>query len=368
MRFLFFMMMTFLLSVGGLLRGSTPKEWTVDGIDIMYGNKKAYLRGLSWFGFETPDFVMNGLWLHDLDFYFTILSNLGINAIRVPFSSEWIYYNYDQYVNEALVSADPQCSHLQSIEILDLIFDKAEEKGIMILLDHHRLHKEYISELWYSPTDDAYTDDTFFATWYRILDRYIDRPNLLGIDLINEPHGQATFGGGGDTDWKQFVEYAVPVIIDHYPERRFLVFIEGINWGHTFDAYHAHPLNLAPSYLSQIVFSPHVYGRSVVPTTSEDPETLRSQWNEYFGFLDTDYDKVIIPGEWGGKTDIDQTWMNIFADYVVSKPIKSNFFWSLGPNSGDVGGLLLDDWSTLDQFKIDLLYKMVPNPTNFKSP
>jgi len=344
------------------------QNWTTEGTNLKWGSELVSLRGTSWFGFETPDFVVNGLWVHDIDFYFQLLKNMGVNALRVPFSSEWILFNFDQYTDQNMITATPSLNHLKSIEILDRFFDKAEEYGMMILLDLHRLHKEYISELWYSPTDNIYTTDTFFQTWTIMLDRYLNRTNLMGIDLLNEPHGRATYGNGDPTtDWKLFVEYMVPKIIDQYPSRQFLIFVEGINWGHTFADYRTRPINLQPKYMQQIVFSPHVYGLSVVPSTSLDAPTLYSQWDYDYGFLANNYDKVVIPGEWGGKTSIDSQWMTIFSNYLLERPIHSNFFWSLGPNSGDVAGLLYDDWTNIDPFKLNLLRKMVPNPTTFLS-
>ena len=62
------------------------------------------------------------------------------------------------------------------------------------MLDLHRLNDQYISELWYAPNDDRFTSDTFFQTWFTILDRYKDRTNLVAVDLLNEPHGRATWG------------------------------------------------------------------------------------------------------------------------------------------------------------------------------
>lgn len=342
------------------------KNWTTVHKNIHWGDTPVSLKGLSWFGFETPDFVVNGLWQHDLDFYFSTMKDLNINAIRIPFSAEWVYYNWDQYVDNQNVAADTTCKHKKAIEIMDMVFEKALNNDIMILLDLHRLHKEYISELWYSPYDDQYPTDVFFETWFRILDRYIDQPNLLGIDLLNEPHGQATFGSGDPSnDWKLFIEYAVPKIISRYPHRRFLIFVEGINWGHTFADYRYHPINLPPSIISQIVFSPHVYGSSVVPSTSQDPSVLASQWDYDFGFMANEYEKVLVPGEWGGKTNIDQNWMQFLANYFNAINIKSNFLWSLGPNSGDVAGLLLDDWTQLDKFKVGIIHQMTPDPTRF---
>ena len=30
-------------------------------------------------------------------------------------------------------------------------------------------------------------------------------------------------------------------------------------------------------------------------------------------------------------------------------------FWSLNPNSGDTGGILMDDWESVEQWKVDAL-------------
>jgi len=339
--------------------------WTTRDGGIFLDNEQVKLRGLSWFGFETQDFVIDGLWSHPMNWYFTLLQQQGINSVRVPFSSEWIHYHFDLYPYDGLISADPAMQHLQSIEILDRFFDMAEKHGIVILLDLHRLHKEYISELWYSPTDSQFTPDTFYATWFAILDRYKDRPNLMGIDLLNEPHGQATFGSGdSSTDWRLFVQEALPRISARYPDKRWLYFIEGIEWGHTFRDYPAHPFDLPPDLLHRIVFSPHVYGKSVVVSTSTDPNVLHAGWNSDYGFL-LDDGLTFVPGEWGGQTYLDADWMNVFVDYLLEKNSTSNFLWSLGPNSGDVAGLLLDNWTNLDTFKVHLLERLVPDATRF---
>jgi endoglucanase len=355
---------TLLVSFTGILTAAAP-VWKTQDNALFLNNQQVKLRGLSWFGFETQDYVVDGLWSHTMDWYFALLQRLEINSLRVPFSSEWIHYHFDIYPYDGLLSADSPMQHLQSIEILDRFFEKAEAHGIVILLDLHRLHKEYISELWYSPTDDQYTTDTFYATWFAILDRYQDRPNLMGIDLINEPHGAATFGSGDpSTDWRLFVQQALPKISARYPDKQWLFFIEGIEWGHTFRNYPSHPLDLPTALMHRIVFSPHVYGKSVVGSTSSDPNVLHNNWNTDFGFL-LDLGYTFVPGEWGGQTYLDADWMNIFVDYLLANNSTSNFLWSLGPNSGDVAGLLLDNWTDLDTFKVDLLRRLVPDPTHF---
>lgn len=344
--------------------------WTQKGGVVYMDQKPVRLRGLSWFGFETQDFVMNGLYSHSMDFYFSLMKQNGINALRVPFSAEWIYYNYDIYPYNGFITADPSLQGKKSIEILDMVFTKAARNGIVIMLDLHRLHKEYISELWYSPTDNRYTSDVFFKTWQKILTRYKDRPNLMALDLLNEPHGSATWGSGNpSTDWDVFVKDAIQRLSGMFPAYNWLYFVEGINWGHNLDAYRYHPILFDnPALQKRLVFSAHVYGNSVVVGTSTDPSILYPQWDSSFGFIKKQYNETMIIGEWGGQTSIDKRWMTILGRYLVQNKMFSNFFWSLMPNSGDVHGLLLDDYTTLDVFKMNLMKNITPNATVFVFP
>lgn len=338
-------------------------ETTVENTGLQ-NNTNIHLRGISWFGFETQDFVINGLWVHPMKYYVDLLRENEINFIRVPFSAEWIYYNWDLYPYDGLVSADFDNQHKKSIEILDRLVDLLEENGMFIMFDLHRLHKEYISELWYSPTDDKYPSSIFFDSWFRLLDRYANRTHLLAIDLLNEPHGKATYGSDDpSTDWRLFVESAIPQFQQRYPNASFLFVVEGINWGHDLSLYKQYPLRL--SIPNRVVFSPHVYGKSVVSSTDTSyPPALWNEWYSSFAYL-RELNESLIIGEWGGQTTIDKYWMTLFTDYLKTKNIRDNCFWSVGPNSGDVQGWLLDDWTTIDQFKNDRIQKLQPVPTFF---
>jgi len=322
------------------------------------------LSGASWFGFETQDFVANGLWVHPVGFYLDTLKDCGINVLRIPFSAEFVLHNWDIYPYSELVKADPASSGLSAIQIMDHIIESARERGIAVMLDLHRLHKEYISPLWYSPTDSEYTSDSFFQAWFRILDHALPKhPNIIAIDMLNEPHDQATWGTGDyATDWRLFLQEAVPKIQTRYQDvSSFLVLVEGIEWGHTFKFWN---INDAPLQgdLTRVVFSAHTYGKSVVPSTTTDPTLLAQMWDTDFGFL-RDKGHTVMIGEWGGRTDLDEGWMNSLVDYLIHKNMTDTFFWSLGPNSGDVDGLLYNDWTTVDPVKKNLLKRLRPNPT-----
>lgn len=72
-----------------------------------------------------------------------------------------------------------------------------------------------------------------------------------------------------------------------------------------------------------------------------------------------------MTGEWGGATSgKNGVWLNAYASYLKTNDITDNFFWCVNPNSGDTGGLLLDDWKTPDTNKLTILANLVPNPTD----
>ena len=43
----------------------------------------------------------------------------------------------------------------------------------------------------------------------------------------------------------------------------------------------------------------------------------------------------------------------------MGREIEHFFYWSLNPNSGDTGGIYLDDWKQLDQDKLKLLQPLL---------
>jgi len=65
----------------------------------------------------------------------------------------------------------------------------------------------------------------------------------------------------------------------------------------------------------------------------------------------------VIVGEFGGRSvgdDQEGIWQRALVSYLRENNI-SYIYWTLNPNSGDTGGILLDDWQTVDPNKRDLL-------------
>ena len=324
--------------------------------------KPMHFKGISWFGLETPDLAPNGCWVNSMKFYMDTLATEGFNVLRVPFSAQWILYHFDAYPDMGFVSADPMNQHKKSIEILDNLFAMAQERNILILLDLHRLDWGFISELWYDRYNSAFTEETFFTTWYKILDRYHDHPALWGVDLLNEPHGAAEWGSGNPaTDWHQFAEHAIHEIEKRYENATWVYMVEGVGWGKELQNAIVSPVVPPASAKNRVALSAHNYGASVVPSTDMSTWGLHNDWDNHFGQVRKQGSSVII-GEWGGRVDVDAGWMNSFVDYLIDTNTTDAFFWSLGPNSGDVGGYLLDDWTSVDEFKRGVTTRLQPNP------
>ena len=103
-------------------------------------------------------------------------------------------------------------------------------------------------------------------------------------------------------------------------------------------------------------------------------------WNLHFGFVEGKTGRAMVIGEWGGHyTGKDKTWQNALADYMIENCLQvesfvpfatsqrtlsqDNFYWCLNPNSGDTGGLLKDDWITINTAKAALIARIQPNPS-----
>lgn len=337
---------------------SASNDWSSVSGHITYKNETQFkIKGLSWFGLETCDFALHGLWSHPMTWYLDFIQANKFNLLRIPFSQQWVKNSFDnQQPNSGTVTGDPSLQGKTSLQMLDTLFDECSRRGIFILLDMHRLRCDAQShEVWYSLDSSEYTADTFFQSWQKMLDRYSHHYAFHGIDLLNEPRGQAQWGSDPSSSWNLFVESAFATL--RYDG---LIYIEGVNWGHDLGGMRDHVIR---ADASRLVFSPHVYGPSVVGgSTDLDVGHLQAGWNDLFGYL-TQEQKAVVVGEYGGVyTGQDQEWQNKFADYMIQQQIPG-IYWCLNADSGDTGGLVTADWSTPQQDKLDLLARIEPEPT-----
>ena len=170
-------------------------------------------------------------------------------------SQELIWYQNDACPTDGTTAAAPETHQKRSVEILDLLFDECERRGLYIMLDLHRLNQYAIAEVWYDLP--RYTEETFVGTWSILFDRYGNRSTLMAVDLLNEVHNKATWGSDDpSTDWRLFVEKIITGLGSKYPEWQGLWVVEGISWGKWFGGLREYPLRLPPGLLERTLYFP----------------------------------------------------------------------------------------------------------------
>ncbi|MFM9034023.1 MAG: cellulase family glycosylhydrolase [Mycobacterium sp.] len=338
-------------------------------------NKTVAISGVNWFGMESTTQAPHGLWTRGYKDMINQMSGLGFNTIRLPYSSELLHTTAAP--NGIDFAKNPDLQGLSGLQVMDAIIAYAGQQGMRVILDHHRSGAGAgTSEngLWY---DTTYTEDAWVADWATLAGRYKNNPTVIGVDLHNEPHN-GTWGGGGATDWARAAERAGNAALAVNPN--LLIFVEGVEtyqgqnywWGGNLMGVKDRPIVL--SVPNRVVYSPHDYPNSVFPQswfqTADFGAGLPAVFRKAWGYI---YENNIAPvyiGEFGTKlTDPkDAVWFEAITSYI-SGDLDNNgttdipaanqdiswTFWSWNPNSGDTGGILADDWTTVNQTKMTYL-------------
>jgi endoglucanase len=116
---------------------------------------------------------------------------------------------------------------------------------------------------------------------------------------------------------------------------------------------------------NRVVYSLHDYPQSVHDqkwfNAPNYPNNLPAVWDQFWGYL---YRQNIAPvwvGEFGSKlqTTSDKQWYQQITGYLADTSGAraggqgiSWTWWAWDPDSGDTGGILKDDWMTVNQNKV----------------
>ncbi|WP_203981503.1 glycoside hydrolase family 5 protein [Planosporangium flavigriseum] len=341
--------------------------------------KEVVLTGVNWFGLETGNYAPHGIWQRNWQQMLDEMVGQGFNTLRLPYSNEALQaksiptQGIDTKMNPDLVG-------LNGEQIMDKIVNGATSRGMMVMLDRHRPDQYGQSSLWYT---DKVSEETWINDWVKLATKYKNNPLVIAADLHNEPHAEATWGDGNEkTDWKMAAERAGNAILKANPNM--LIVVEGIEtykgeggkgywWGGNLQGAKEHPVKLSDQ--SKLVYSAHDYSPKVWGqqwfSDPNFPKNMPALWDQQWGYLVKDNTAPVILGEFGGRSvdtkDAEGVWQHALIDYLKQNNI-SYTYWSWNPNSGDTGGIVGEDWTTVNKDKMDLLKSyqgpMAPKPTN----
>ncbi len=317
------------------------------------------ITGVSWFGMETGTFAPHGLWTRNWKAMLDQIASLGFNTIRLPYSDEVVAGRSPQSINYNL---NPDLTGKTALEVMDTLVAGASERGLAIILDRHRPTSEAQSELWYT---DTVSEESWIATLTTLARRYRGNPTVIGMDLHNEPRGPATWGSADPaTDWRLAAERAGNAVLEANPY--LLIFVQGVErygddwywWGGNLAGARSEPVRL--DVPGRLVYSPHDYGPGVYAQPWFDspdfPANLLTIWDTHWGFLAKEHIAPVVLGEFGGRSvgaDAEGIWQRALLSYAEENGIGW-LNWSFNPDSSDTGGLLADDWLTVEQEKLQL--------------
>jgi endoglucanase len=342
--------------------------WHTNGAQLVDANNQPVrIAGVNWFGFETDTFVVHGLEYRNYKDMLAQIKHEGYNTIRLPYSNQ--LFDASSKPNSIDYSKNADLQGLQGIQLLDKIIDAASSIGLHIILDQHRPDAHAQSALWYT---DAYPETRWIADWQMLAKRYQANPMVVGADLHNEPHAPACWGCSQQSiDWKLAAERAGNAILAVNPN--WLIFVEGVDcygpggtvqggggscywWGGNLQGVKDSPITL--KVVNRLVYSVHDYPSSVRAqswfTASAYPGNLTSVWDTYWGFVQKDGIAPVWVGEFGSRlqTDTDKQWFSSLVSYLGKGANGINWtFWSWNPDSADTGGILGDDWQTVNREK-----------------
>jgi aryl-phospho-beta-D-glucosidase BglC (GH1 family) len=352
-------------SSGGALSGLLS---TVGNQIVNSAGQPVEIAGVNWFGLESSNMSPDGLWARSYKDMMNQMVQLGFNTIRLPFSSEMLHST--AVASGINYSLNPDLQGLTGLQVMDKIVQYADQIGVKIILDHHRSEAGAGTSdngLWY---DAQYSQAQWVSDWQMLAQRYANDASVIGADLHNEPYN-GTWGDGGVNDWVKASEQAGNAIGQVNPN--WLIFVEGIGtynsqsywWGGNLMGVKDHPVAL--NVPNKLVYSAHDYPNSVYPQpwfqAANYPANLPALFTQMWGYI---YQQNIAPvwvGEFGTKLvdPKDAPWLKALTAYMggdfnnngTSDLAPGNkgiswTYWSWNPNSGDTGGILADDWTTVN--------------------
>jgi endoglucanase len=320
-----------------------------------------HLTGVNWFGFETSAFAPHGLEARNWQDMLDQIKQAGFNTIRLPFTNQ--LFDPSSQPQGIDYELNPDLKGLHGLALLDRIIQGAGSRGLRVILDRHDPTADLRPELWYT---QQISQARWIHDWVMLARHYRGNETVIGADLANEPHGPATWGDGNPrTDWRLAAEQAGNAILAVNPD--WLIIVEGIEqyhgdfywWGGNLEGAAQFPVRL--SQPDKLVYSAHDYGPEIYNQSwfqaPNFPRNLPGVWQQHWAYLQLEGIAPVLLGEFGGRSvgrDPAGVWQRSLVAFLHTYGI-SYTYWAWNPDSGDTGGILKDDWTTVNQGKLHIL-------------
>jgi len=267
------------------------------------------MRCMNYYGLETERRGLVCDWVHDYWWYIDrMVTNLGVNTIRLPFSYELVKQN--------------------ELTVMDQVIAACHSRGLRVILDWHRTWSSH-----QGPTpEEGITMDEFIATWILVLERY---PTVFGIGIYNEIQTM-------DFEYTNNMHHKVITAIEAKFPGKFTYFAGCPYWGGNCSDMHLEDM---PTW-NRTYIEVHKY----IFSGASNPE----DWDMSMpARIPSDHWFVGEVG-WKHQEEKQRTWAEVFLAYLTSRNINNICAWTIA-HSGDTDGWWKDDCDTFDWEKASLL-------------
>jgi aryl-phospho-beta-D-glucosidase BglC (GH1 family) len=399
--------------IGNMTIDETFWTYGISGGQLTLNGQKCRLRGVNWSGFENKDMIVQMLWHKSMEHWFEKLKEIGINAVRIPVSAEFMEYIVDDEKmslitiggkdgtepgNTAKEVVCPKIARQTSFNFdpdLDLQtprhgFDKcmklAYKYNMIVMIDNHTFPAMEKPDNWNntcktkgiaSTNTDAmntavvmdqsaeglfgkpvsYPIAKITEVWSNFAKYLLQYPHVFACDLKNEPH---------NVPLKQVFEHYDAIAAGVMAANpRVMIAIEGTGgtkggWGNGFESLPTTPLKIPKP---KLIYAPHQYGEINTPG---QPPTTATDWDLMYGFIPkTDPDACLMIGEWGEALQKDGTWPTDYAKYIDKSGFDS-FYWALQWTGADTKNLTTQDSAKEGLFVPEIVQHIkiaTPTPT-----
>jgi endoglucanase len=375
------LLMLLLLGVlTGVARAAGTGYWHTSGNRVLdSANQPVRIAAINWYGFETTTFVAHGLWINDYKAILNLIKSSGFNTVRIPYSDQMVSQNPvlgTTNINRNGINTDIPAD-ARALDVLDKIIAYCGNIGLRVILDNHRSNAGNSAQengLWF--TGD-FPESTWLANWRALATRYNGNTTVIGMDLRNEPHASACWGGdpagcSSANDWQAAATRAGNAILAINPS--LLIIVEGNDhynnaftwWGGMLRGVASRPVTLNTA--NRVVYSAHDYGPAEANQSwfngSTTPGSLAAVWDQNWGYIHNQNLAPIFIGEMGTlntNADIQSStpgsqgqWFSSLVQYLNGKSSMGWAYWAM--NGNDRYGLFNNNFNGIvNQTKLSLL-------------
>jgi endoglucanase len=296
----------------------------------------------NWYGAESPDYVVGGLAYEPISQIISKIVSMGFNGVRLPWSNQM--WQSNPVVSDTYLTANTQFDGETADTIFETVVKDLASAGLMVVLDNHTSNAEWCcsgtdgNTLWYN---SGYPQSAWLADWKAVATEFKSVPQVIGVDLRNEPRGAAAWGGSAADDWHAAATTGGDAVQSVDPN--LLIFVEGIAYAGNLSGVSSLPVTLTDA--NHLVYEAHEYGywHSGVASYDAWVSDIQSDWGYLVG-----HDPLWI-GEFGtcntAATCVSSTnpsdlglWFSVFTRYLEYHNVNWSYWAVNGTESDGLAG------------------------------